>query len=62
MPPTTDAVEQQLKNLESHLAQENPVLLSTVQSFRALDKVAHAMGLLAPDQSYATQIPSWPLI
>jgi hypothetical protein len=47
MPPP-DAVEQQLKNLESHLAQENPVLLSTVQSFRALDKVAHAMGLLAP--------------
>lgn len=45
MPPS-DAVEQQLKNLESHLAQENPVLLSTVQSFRALDKVAHAMGLL----------------
>jgi GTPase SAR1 family protein len=62
MSPTTDAVEQQLKNLESHLAQENPVLLSTVQSFRALDKVAHAMGLLAPDQSYATQIPWWPLI
>ncbi len=26
MPPS-DAVEQQLKNLESHLAQENPVLL-----------------------------------
>jgi len=59
---TTDAIEQRLKNLESHLAQENPVLLSTVQSFRALDKVAQAMGLLAPDQSYATQIPWWPLI
>lgn len=62
MPPATDAVEQRLKNLESHLAQENPVLLSTVQSFRALDKVAHAMGLLATDESYATQIPWWPLI
>jgi len=62
MHPSTDAVEQQLVNLESHLAQENPVLLNTVQSFRALDKVAHAMGLLAPDQSYATQIPWWPLI
>jgi len=59
---STDAIEQRLKNLESHLAQENPVLLSTVQSFRALDKVAQAMGLLAPDQSYATQIPWWPLI
>ncbi len=36
MNPATDAVAQRLKNLESHLAQENPILLSTVQSFRAL--------------------------
>jgi GTPase SAR1 family protein len=62
MPTALDTVDQRLKNLEGHLAQENPVLLSTVQSFRVLDKVAHAMGLLAPDQSYATQIPWWPLI
>ena len=62
MSPALDAVDQRLKSLEAHLAQENPVLLSTVQSFRALDKVAHAMGLLAPDQSYAHQIPWWPLI
>ena len=62
MSPVLDAVDQRLKSLEAHLAQENPVLLSTVQSFRALDKVAHAMGLLAPDQSYASQIPWWPLI
>jgi hypothetical protein len=62
MSPSTAAIDQQLKNLESHLAQENPVLLSAVQSFRALDKIAHAMGLLAPEESYATQIPWWPLI
>ena len=62
MNPATDAVAQRLKNLESHLAQENPILLSTVQSFRALDKVAQSMGLMAPDESFATQIPWWPLI
>jgi len=62
MHPSTNAVEQRLKNLEAHLEQENPVLLCTVQSFRTLDQVAHGMGLLAKDQSYATQIPWWPLI
>jgi len=62
MSPASDVVEQRLKNLETHLAQENPVLLSTVQSFRSLDRVACRMGLLAEDQSYATQIPWWPLI
>jgi GTPase SAR1 family protein len=62
MHPAADVVEQRLKNLESHLALENPVLLSTVQSFRALDRVAYGMGLLTKDQSFATQIPWWPLI
>ncbi len=55
-------IEGRLKHLETHLEQENPVLLSTVQSFRKLDKIAYRMGLLSPDDSYATQIPWWPLI
>ncbi len=55
-------IEGRLKHLESHLEQENPVLLSTVQSFRKLDKVSYKMGLLEADDSYATQIPWWPLI
>jgi len=58
----SDAIEQRLKNLEAHLKQENPVLLGTVQSFRTLDRVAYGMGLLEKSQSYATQIPWWPLI
>jgi ribosome biogenesis GTPase A len=62
MHPAADVVEQRLKNLESHLDQENPVLLSTVQSFRNLDRVAYSMGLLPRDQSFATQIPWWPLV
>ncbi|MCP4289537.1 MAG: dynamin family protein [Gammaproteobacteria bacterium] len=55
-------IEGRLKHLESHLEQENPVLLKTVQSFRKLDRVARKMGLMDPDDSYATQIPWWPLI
>jgi len=62
MHSAADVIEQRLKNLESHLAQENPVLLSTVQSFRALDRVAHGLCLLAKDESFVTQIPWWPLI
>ena len=55
-------IEGRLKHLESHLEQENPVLLNTVQSFRKLDRVAYRMGLLNADESYAMQIPWWPLI
>ncbi|MCG6896477.1 MAG: dynamin family protein [Thiocapsa sp.] len=62
MPSTAEAVQQRLQELESHLEQENPVLLNAVQSFRAIDRVAYGMGLLEPNQSFATQIPWWPLI
>jgi len=55
-------IENRLKHLEQHLEQENPVLLSTVQSFRQLDGVAQRMGLLGQEQSLATQIPWWPLV
>ena len=51
-----------LQNLETHLAQENPVLLDTVKSFRELDRVAYRTGLLAKDDSFATHIPWWPLV
>ena len=55
-------IEHRLKSLETHLAQENPVLLHAVQSFRTLDRVAYRLGLLPTDASFATQIPWWPLI
>jgi GTPase SAR1 family protein len=55
-------IETRLKQLEAHLEQENPVLLTTVQSFRELDTVAYRMGLFGTEESYATQIPWWPLI
>jgi ribosome biogenesis GTPase A len=60
--PTEEVIAQRLRNLEHHLEQENPVLLSAVQNFRELDNVAHGMGLLPEGESYATQIPWWPLI
>ncbi|QGU31558.1 dynamin family protein [Thermochromatium tepidum] len=62
MTSTADALQQRLSELESHLEQENPVLLNVVQSFRALDRVAYRMGLMESNQSFATQIPWWPLI
>jgi GTPase SAR1 family protein len=57
-----ETVQQRLGELEAHLEQENPILLNTVQSFRALDRVAYDMALLPQNESFASQIPWWPLI
>jgi GTPase SAR1 family protein len=62
MPRTTSAIQHRLQQLEAHLQAENPVLLQVVQRFRQLDQVAYRMGLLESSESYATQIPWWPLI
>ena len=62
MPHTAFVIQQRLEQLETHLQAENPVLLQAVQGFRKLDQVAYRMGLLERTQSYATQIPWWPLI
>ena len=55
-------IRQRLNNLEGHLKEENPVLVSVVGSFRKLDRVGYAMGLLDKNDSFATQISWWPLI
>ena len=55
-------IEHRLKQLEDHLARENPVLLEAVKGFRLLDSISHRVGLLPQDESLATQIPWWPLI
>ena len=59
---TSSVIEHRLKQLETHLEQENPVLLNAVQSFRKLDRISRRMGLLSEEDSHATQIPWWPLI
>ncbi|MFO0981939.1 MAG: dynamin family protein [Planctomycetota bacterium] len=62
MPTPGTQIKERLDSLESNLKAENPVLVSVVQSFKELDQVAYAMGLLAREESYATQIPWWPMI
>ncbi len=56
------SIRERLLKLESHLENENPLLLDAVLRFKKLDGVAYKMGLLATDDSYATGIPWWPLI
>lgn len=55
-------IEQRLNHLESHLRQENPILVSAVESFKELDQVGRSMGLLTEEESYVTQISWWPMI
>ncbi len=62
MQSTGKLLKRRLETLEEHLQEENPVLLEAVQSFRKLDQVAYATGLLTRDESYAMLIPWWPLI
>lgn len=55
-------IKHRLQKLESHLQNESPLLVEAVKGFRELDKIASRLGLISKDQSYATQIPWWPLI
>ena len=56
------SIRERLARLESHLENENPLLLDAVVRFKKLDRIAYRMGLIAPSESYATRIPWWPLI
>jgi len=56
------SIRDRLTKLESHLKNENPLLLDTVLRFKKLDGVAYKTGLLGTDDSYATGIPWWPLV
>jgi GTPase SAR1 family protein len=56
------AITERLAKLESHLENENPLLLDAVIRFKKLDRVAYRMGLLKTSETYATRIPWWPLI
>jgi hypothetical protein len=56
------AIRERLAKLESHLENENPLLLDAVLRFKKLDRIAYRMGLLQTSESYATRIPWWPLI
>lgn len=56
------SIRERLAKLESHLNNENPLLLDVVSRFKRLDTVAYKMGLLNTRESYATSIPWWPLV
>lgn len=56
------AIRERLTKLESHLENENSLLLDVVGRFKRLDRVAYKMGLLDTSESYATRIPWWPLV
>lgn len=56
------SIRERLNKLETHLNNENPLLLDVVSRFKKLDTVAYKMGLLETNQSYATSIPWWPLV
>lgn len=55
-------LEERIKRLQQNLAQENPVLLDVVTTYRRLDKIAQSMGVLPTNASYVEQISWWPLI
>lgn len=58
----SENTEQRLKNLETHLEEENDVLYGVVQIFRKLDNIAYDLGILEEDQSYATRVSWWPMV
>ena len=56
------AVEGRISTLKTHLQREHPLLLDVVKSFRKLDRVACRLGILSREESFATQVPWWPLV
>ena len=56
------SIRDRLTKLETHLNNENPLLIDVVSRFKKLDTVAYKMGLLDTSDSYATSIPWWPLV
>jgi len=56
------SIRERLSKLETHLNNENPLLIDVVSRFKKLDTIAYKMGLLSTRESYATSIPWWPLV
>ncbi len=55
-------IAQRINLLKTHLAAENAILLDSITTFRKLDKIGYATGMLNREDSFAMQIPWWPLI
>lgn len=59
---TKTATEERIKRLQAHLAEENPALAEAVARFQELDHIAHKLGFMGRDESFATQISWWPVV
>ncbi|HHX81528.1 MAG TPA: dynamin family protein, partial [Pseudomonadaceae bacterium] len=59
---TKTATEERIKRLKAHLAEENPALAEAVARFQELDHIAHKLGFMGRDESFATQISWWPVV
>ncbi|MGF1548062.1 MAG: dynamin family protein [Thiotrichales bacterium] len=55
-------LQQRLTKLKTHLERENPLLVSVVDNFEFVDRVAYRTGLLGTDESFANHVSWWPLI
>lgn len=56
------SLNERIESLREHLSSENPLLVDVIYNFQQLDKVAYRLGLLSPDESFATKIAWWPMI
>ncbi len=54
--------QERYKKLKQHLKEENPILLDVISVYERLDKTAHTLGFLTPEESYTENISWWPLI
>ena len=56
------SLTERIEHLRTHLAKESPLMVDVISSFQELDKVAYRLGLLTPDESFATKIAWWPMV
>ncbi|RLA71976.1 MAG: dynamin family protein [Epsilonproteobacteria bacterium] len=54
--------KERYRKLKDYLSVENPVLLDVIDDYEALDKIAHKIGLLLPEETYTSHISWWPMI
>lgn len=54
--------QERYKKLKEYLSVENPVLLDVIDKYETLDKIAHKLGLLTPEDTYTSHISWWPMI
>ncbi|MCV6639251.1 dynamin family protein [Candidatus Albibeggiatoa sp. nov. NOAA] len=55
-------VSKRIKELETHLKEENDILYDVIKIFRELDSVAYQLGIIDNEQSYATNVSWWPMV